>query len=122
MLRRLQGRAADVRPLISAATTMVQNAVIARVIRKPQFRLLRPWLGDCGCGDQVSTVEAKDAEIILAKEKELAGATEPTPHWKPNATFRMAVDFTEYPRDQVPPTVARRLRLAGTKGAYLPVL
>ena len=82
--------------LIGAATPLVHDTVIARVIRKPQYRLLRPWLGDCGCGSDVSTVEAKDAAIILAKEVELAsGPVVPTPHWKPNATFRMAVDFTE---------------------------
>ena len=108
--------------LISVGTKLVHNTVIARVIRKPQFRLLRPWLGDCGCGDDVSTVEEKDAEILLAKEKELAGPTVPSPHWKPNATFRMAVDFTPYPKNQVPPLVARRLRLHGRDQKYLPVM
>ena len=108
--------------LTSAMTTLVHETMIARVIRKPQYRLLRPWLGDCGCGDDVSTVEAEDAAVLLAKEVELVESNKPTPHWKPNATFQMAVDFTEYPLDQVPGLVARHLVREARTGKYRPIV
>jgi hypothetical protein len=102
----------------------VLEAVVARVIRKPQYRLLRPWLGDCGCGKDVSTVQAEDAAILLAQEKQKQlDSSKPRPHWKPNATFRMTIDFTNFPKDQLPPLVGRRLQLAARDSTkYLPVL
>ena len=94
---------------VHLASTLFKPAVVKRELRRPRWRLLYDYLGDCGCGSEEmgeARMEAEEAEHALTTSERENFAV---PHWIPKATMRFVPDRTTYPIDQIPANVANHL-------------
>ena len=88
---------------------LFKPAVVKRELRRPRWRLLYDYLGDCGCGSEekgeARMVAEEAAHALTTSERESVAV----PHWIPKATMRFVPDVTSYPINQIPGNVGNYL-------------
>ena len=96
---------------VTATSSMIKP--VRPQIEMPTYRLVPFGM----CGDRTLPIDPPDPTKVRALRQAMINTA---PHWKPETAFRVVVDDTRYPKDQVPALIGQWLHIDRGSSSYAP--
>ncbi|KAJ6809282.1 cleft lip and palate transmembrane protein 1-like protein isoform X1 [Iris pallida] len=107
-------------PEYQAGATFGRTHPVVVYLRKSKADKKKSLLGNSkGPKEEKPPPEVEDDKKDEAKDE---GPVEWVSYWKPNVTINLVDDFTRYPHNAIPPTVAAHLNVDPITGNYYPTV